>query len=702
MHEVKTIQEILNQITHNEILLPEFQRGYVWNRDQVRGLMQSLYRKHPTGHLLIWRTYKPPLARGADSNRDGHSLMLLDGQQRLTTLYVLFTGEAPRFYEGESLFFNLYFNVQTEEFRFWQKSQMENNPAWMSVHELLGKGLTQLLEHLSELDVGRRTVIQNNLPRLSKLDQVRNYTYTVDQVSGDDFGLEEVVNIFNRVNDAGTKLTKADLGLAHVCSIWPEARSEMRQFRAKMRSFGFSVEFDFLLRCLAGIAIGSIAFEGAFLRAKALELQKAWGKLQSAFEHFVGVLRHTAFVDSLTDLSGTFPLIPVTIYLAKHDGCFPNESIKKRFIRWFFLAGIWMRYSGSSETKLQQDVELVLRQDLDPTHELEAAILRERGRIKLEKADLHGVSIRSAVGRFARVVARANNSLDWFSGKALYDPSVGRSNGVAYHHIFSKQTLKRFGFSGRRHSKIVNEVANRVTLTGSAPRSIGKIHPSEYLPDIEAKYPNALRAQSVPMNRDLWSPYRYHDFLAERRRLLAISMNDFIESWMPADHSRVDESFVRRLMGEGESSTVEFKSSLRWDLRLERINRDLEKTVAKTVAGFLNSKEGGTLLIGVDDGGTPIGLSTDFQSLRKHDRDGFELHFHQVMEKYLGASTWPYLTITFHGIDGHDIFHVAVDASDHPVYVSDKGSSTFYLRVGNSTKALSVDEAVEYVQHHWN
>lgn len=64
MHEVRSITELLNQIRRGEILLPEFQRGYVWNSDQVRGLLQSLYRKHPTGHLLIWRTYKPSPVRG--------------------------------------------------------------------------------------------------------------------------------------------------------------------------------------------------------------------------------------------------------------------------------------------------------------------------------------------------------------------------------------------------------------------------------------------------------------------------------------------------------------------------------------------------------------------------------------------------------------------------------------------------------------
>lgn len=76
MHEVKSIQNLLDQISHGEILLPEFQRGYVWNRDQVRGLMQSLYRKHPTGHLLTWSTYKPSLVRGGGAVRNGHSLLL--------------------------------------------------------------------------------------------------------------------------------------------------------------------------------------------------------------------------------------------------------------------------------------------------------------------------------------------------------------------------------------------------------------------------------------------------------------------------------------------------------------------------------------------------------------------------------------------------------------------------------------------------
>ena len=702
MHEVKAIQELLNQISRDEILLPEFQRGYVWNKDQVRGLVRSLYRKHPTGHLLVWRTYKPSLGRGGGGDSDGHSLMLLDGQQRLTTLYVLFRGEAPRFYEGEELFFDLYFNVQTEEFRFWQKTRMERNPAWISVHEFLRESLAGLLERLPSLEAERQQVLQANLARLSKLDQIRSYVYTVDQVTGDEFGVDEVVEIFNRVNRAGTPLTKADLALAHICSIWPEARAEMRVFRAEMERQGFGVDFDFLVRCLAAVATGSVLLEGSFVRTPAADLQPAWIEMQLAFRYLVGVLRHEAFIDGLDDLPTHNVLVPATVYLARHDRQFPTDAVKQRFIRWLYLAGLWARYSGATETKLQQDVAMVTGRDVDPTHELEEAILRERGRIVLEAADLADARINSAVGRLSHVLARANEARDWFTGARLYDRSAGRRNGSFRHHVFSRKVLQEAGFDGSADRTLINELANRAALAEEPDKARVSVPPHAYLPEVEDSQPGALQAQSIPMDRDLWNPERYEDFLAARRRLLAQAMNEFIAGWVPDDPgSLVDESLVRRLMATGENDRVEFKSSLRWDRRESRVNKDLEKVVVKTLAGFLNTDDGGTLLIGVDDAGAAIGLAADYGTLHRKDRDGLEQHLQQVVARDLGESVSPYLTVTFHEIDGQDVCHVTVDPSDHPVYVDEQHRAAFFLRAGNGTRSLPVDEAVKYVQHRW-
>ena len=697
MHEVRSIQDLLSQISRDEILLPEFQRGYVWNRNQVRGLMQSLYRRHPTGHLLIWRTYKPSLVRGGEAARDGHSLLLLDGQQRLTTLYVLFKGEAPRFYEGESLFFDLHFNMQTEEFRFWQKSHMENNPAWIGVHDFLREGLNALLERLESFDADRRAIVQQNLARLSRLDKIRDYTYTVDQVSGDDYSVEEVVDIFNRVNSRGTPLTRADLALAHVCSLWPEARAELRNFSATMTQAGFDVDLNFLVRCLAGVATGSVLLEGSFLKTPPTTLQGAWEKMQPAFQHLVSVLRQEAFISGLDDLPTNYVLIPATIYLARQGGHFPTDAVRRRFIRWVFLAGLWARYSGSTDTKLQQDVSLVTGRDLDPTHELESSILRERGRVTLQEGDLDRARIDSAVARLSRIVARHRDARDWFTGVRLYDPVGGKSLGGERHYIFPKHVLEQAGFDDPTR---INAVANRALLGQPAPKEHRRASPAEYLPEVDENQPGALRAQSVPMDRTLWQSERFLDFLAARRRLLAEAMNEFIAGWLP--EAEVDpEQHVRALIAAGESETLEFKSSLRWDQREDRVNKLLEGVVVKTLAGFLNAG-GGTLLIGVDDAAAIVGLTADYGTLKKPDRDGFELHLQQIIGRDLGeAASAAFLTLNFHEIDGRDICQVTVEPSDHPIYVEHQGEALFHLRVGNGTRALPVKEAVQYVQSHW-
>lgn len=174
---LETIQDLLGQIRKGEIVLPEFQRGYVWNKDQVRLFTGSLYRGHPTGHFLIWKTYKPSKTRGTVTPGDGHSRLLLDGQQRLTSLYTLFEGNPPPFYEGEELFFNLYFNVVTEEFRFWQKTIMEGDPSWISVHRFLKEGIQNFIKSLPSIDEPARSTYTEHLDRLARLDDIRNYRY---------------------------------------------------------------------------------------------------------------------------------------------------------------------------------------------------------------------------------------------------------------------------------------------------------------------------------------------------------------------------------------------------------------------------------------------------------------------------------------------------------------------------------------------
>ena len=276
-------------------------------------------------------------------------------------------------------------------------------------------------------------------------------------------------------------------------------------------------------------------------------------------------------------------------------------------------------------------------------------------------------------------------------------PLMGKNLGDERHHIFSRRVLKHAGFDDLRR---INAVANRAVLVQPAPKEHRNTSPADYLPEIEQNQPGALRAQSVPMDRALWQADRFLDFLATRRCLLAAAMNEFIAGWLP-DAQDDSEQNVRALITAGENEKLEFKSSLRWDLRDERVNKVLEQMVVKTLAGFLNAS-GGTLVIGIDDDGAVVGLAADYATLRKRDRDGFELYLHEILIRDIGeAATSLFLTVNFHEIDGQDICQVNAELSDHPIYVEHQKDARFYVRIGNGTRALPVNEAVMHIAHRF-
>lgn len=156
------------------------------------------------------------------------------------------------------------------------------------------------------------------------------------------------------------------------------------------------------------------------------------------------------------------------------------------------------------------------------------------------------------------------------------------------------------------------------------------------------------------------------------------------------------ERNIEFIINNGENEKVEFKSSFRYDYVQNKLNKALEKVFLKTVAGFLNA-EGGTLLIGVDDEGNILGLEKDYVTLKKKNRDGFELKLMQLTSTHIGTEFCALIRISFYKIEGEDICSVHVVSSEVPVYVNVNGSTLFYLRTGNSTNQLTVQEAINYV-----
>ena len=160
---------------------------------------------------------------------------------------------------------------------------------------------------------------------------------------------------------------------------------------------------------------------------------------------------------------------------------------------------------------------------------------------------------------------------------------------------------------------------------------------------------------------------------------------------------------IADLLAAGEGSVVEFKQTARWNVHTKQRDAKIELVIAKTVAGFLNA-EGGTLLIGVDDNAQPVGLTEDLSLMKEPDLDRYELCLTDLLERCLGKPAMANAKVSFAHIEGAALCRVDVARSPAPVFLDEPGGNReadMYVRMGNSTRKLLTDEAVEYVAHHW-
>lgn len=691
----KKIEDLINEIEKEQLILPEFQRGYVWKRTAVRSFVTSLYRGYPTGSFLIWKTPEPGKIRGTgELDADANAFeLILDGQQRLTSIFTLMTGKPPPFYEGESLYFDLYFNLLDESFGYWKKMAMQGKPEWIPVTAFFQEGFGSFLQSRIQASDDVKALYIENLDQLKKLDAIRTYPYYVRTLS--ELDMDRVVEIFNLVNSAGTNLSKSDLALAHICASWPEARETFRTTQSRLAEHGFGFDLDFFTRATSTVATNSALYEPLY-KTPSAEVQKAWTRVERVLEYLVNVFRADAFIDSSGTLPSDFPLIPLVAYLAQNGDKFSDDREKFQFLHWFYAAVMWGRYSGSAETKLNADVAVL--HEPDAPDRLRDKLLQERGRIKLESRDLARRGAGSTLYPLTYIVMRALGARDWFNGQPLYSKNVGAVYGLERHHIFPQAVLYKSGYSSsdRAQKEMVNEIANLAFLTKHANIKISATDPLSYLKVVRDTYPGALEAQFVPMDEQLWTVERFPDFLSARRTLIADGINGFLAGLLEdADEAGTT---IEDLIRQGEGERVEYKSSLRWDYREGKVTKIPPKAVAKTLAAFLNTS-GGTLVIGVKDDGDAVGIQPDIESLsQKPNHDGFALAFTQAVGNYLGMDVAARVEMTFAEKEGKTLAVASCPPSSQPVFLQDGNDAEFWVRAGNSSRALNVLEASKYIQ----
>ncbi len=199
------------------------------------------------------------------------------------------------------------------------------------------------------------------------------------------------------------------------------------------------------------------------------------------------------------------------------------------------------------------------------------------------------------------------------------------------------------------------------------------------------------------------SPYLFVDLLAENSVFKEIQDTEINLEAQEASDSTIENT--KQIIEGGETSNVEFKSTLLVNLHTGQPDEKMELSCIKTLAGFMNSKPG-TLLIGVSDLKNILGLEPDLQSFgSKHDPlDEFQKHLDNLIENYLGNSAYSLITLTFPDLNNIQICRLDVQFSKKgPVYVKNRSKKTeeFYIRRAASTISLNPSEMIGYIENHW-
>jgi hypothetical protein len=516
------ISTILDQIDMGSMALPEFQRGYVWNRIQVRDLMGSLYRRFPVGSLLVWDTKRDTTMVRGQVNVTDNVKMLLDGQQRITSLYGIVRGKAPQFFDGDrKVFTDLYFNVQDEIFEFYAPMKMKDNPLWIDVTQLLQKGIQPYVKQFAN-----DPILAHNfdlyIDRLNKIHQIQGIDLHIDEITGPDKDTDTVVEIFNKVNSGGTKLSKGDLALAKICGSWPQARNELRERLKKWNRYGFDFKMDWYLRCINAVATGEAKFH-ALDNVTTARFKEALETAEKGIDKILNTISSRLGLDHGTVLGSVYSFPLMVRYIYQNEMSLGNYRQRDQLLYWYIHTMLWGRYAGSTESTLDKDLELI-EDSITPINNLIQELRQNRGDLNLYGSDFRGWSRGARFYPMLYMLTRVCHSKDWGTGDEISKHLLGNLSGLQLHHIFPKAYLYNSGFERRD----VNALANMTFLTQETNLQISNRPPIDYFPEIEAKFPGILATHWIPMDCELWKKENYKDFLVARQELLADAANSFL------------------------------------------------------------------------------------------------------------------------------------------------------------------------------
>lgn len=523
------VSTLLDYIDNGYMALPVFQRGYVWKREQVKSLFESLYKEHPVGSLLLWIAKSNSADRRGDGPiQDGNIKFILDGQQRITSLYGVIRGKEPKFFEGDSgAFTKLMFNLDSETFSFYRQATMKDNPLWIDLTELMKSGPGEFLKRLSDNDKLSQNMTLY-FDRLTKVSKIKDAIFYAHEVQTENGNISTVVEIFDKVNSRGTRLSKGDLALAKVCSEWPEARDEMNKRLNSWSNSGFEFNLVWLIRSINAVINGEAKFSHLESNSSS-EIEDGLKLTSKYIDDSLNLIGGRLGLDHDRVFFGRF-CIPVMVRYLKMKKETLSEEERDKLLFWFAQAGMWGRYSASAETIVDQDLE-ALKKSSNSVDALLDNLRQFRGRLKVEPSNFSASTKGARFYPILYMLTRMVGAKDWGNGIPLRSNMHGTHGALETHHIFPISQLQKREYSRQD----IHSLGNFCFITKGTNLNISDKLPEDYFIEIEQRHPGALESHFIPMDKKLWKIDNYMEFLEARRILLADATNGIFRELLRGD-----------------------------------------------------------------------------------------------------------------------------------------------------------------------
>ena len=568
-----TVGELIDMIKRKEIELPEMQRRYVWKSTKVRDLLDSLYRGYPSGAILLWDTDEQVETQGFAVGQEGSSIhkskLLLDGQQRLTSLSAVLRGE-PVVVRGRRRPIELLFNLdhpenlaevtevdddseldelqanptdenesseddeatdssspsdiqlQLESMTFIVKnSKMASLSNWIDVSDVFAnEDNVELIRQagVTSMDDPRFKIYNDRLNRLRK---VKQYIYRLDILERT-LSYEEVAEIFVRVNSLGVKLRGSDLALAQVTARWRGSLAIFQKYSETCTEQGFRLDTGHHLRTAVSIASSQCKFK-VVSSLKTDDIKDAWDVTKRSTDFALNFLKANCGITSPALLSSPLLVTALAYFANKRDfSISPEEAGELR--RYLLIANAKGRYSrASSESVLDQDLGIL--RDGGGVSILFERLISQVGRIDIQPGDLVGRNQRSSLFKMMFIAFKSKGAQDWKTSVEISLDHGGQQDSLQFHHIFPKAFLK-----GAVPSREIDDLANLAFISATTNNWIRAKSPATYIPQFVSDHGTAMfDNQCIPLDGNLLSRESYNEFLAERRARIARELNTFLD-----------------------------------------------------------------------------------------------------------------------------------------------------------------------------